>query len=108
MDRKILALDPDGTCIVDTQWNEPRSRCFFDFWSIPHLIYTALLYEILLQIFPNKQIILLVIVNLLHILEEILGNTVWWNFEGILANYVFPIIEPRYKQWSYVTDHDTL
>jgi hypothetical protein len=51
---------------------------------------------------------LLVITNLFHVFEEYLGNTTVYSIEGIILNWVYPLLNVKYEPDYSVTDHDSI
>jgi len=82
-------------CLIEYN-NKPNNNCVFDYWSIQHFYWQGFIYIILhhiLKIKVLKNVIILgVILTLLHIVEEYLGNTSKISLEGIIIDNIGPII----------------
>lgn len=111
MIKKSFTLNPQGTCIFGS-FAQPKSVCVFDYWSIHHFYITGVIYIILhhtLDISTLESAILLnVLITILHTTEEYLGNTTRLSFEGIVIDYISPLIDPKIKPELRGIDNDYL
>ena len=109
MVRKSFTLNPNF-CLLDTQFKNPRSICVFDTWSAHHFFWQGALYMIFHLIFEIKEIkqsiILFLILTLLHLIEEYLGNTSKISLEGIVIDNLGPIIDTKIKPEKRKIDND--
>ena len=94
MNKKSFKWNPNGICIFGSFTN-PKSECLFDYWSIYHFYFTGFFYIIFYHFFKISKINLLIILTLLHILEDYFGNTSKISLEGIVIDYIGPIIDPQ-------------
>ena len=99
-------------CIIDTHFKTPRSICVFDTWSLHHFFWQGFVYIIihhLLNIKSIKYIILLcILLTIIHIIEEYLGNTNRLSIEGIVIDNLGPIIDSKIKPQLREIDNDYL
>ncbi len=97
MGKRSFTWNPKGTCILGS-WSNPQSTCLFDYWSIYHFYFSGFIYILLhhyLKIDNIRDAIkLFIFINLLHVLEEYLGNTTRLSGEGLIIDYVAPLIDP--------------
>ena len=88
MENKILKWNNDN-CLIGYKWS---SQCWFDGWSIMHFIVTAIIYLIILVVihkFVKKNKLKwalwsLIILNVLHTIEDILENMRLFSLEYFL------------------------
>ena len=96
MGKRSFTRNPNF-CFI--QWKHPDSACFFDWWSIHHFYWQGFFYLLLhyfLKIRSIKSALLLtVVLTLLHIIEEYLGNTSKYSLEGIVIDNLGPVINPK-------------
>jgi len=97
MGNEILKWNNDN-CFIEYDWFTKRkidewpSKCWFDVWSITHFMITAIIYLVILIVihkFVKKNKIkwafwALIILNVLHIIEDILENLQWFSLEYFL------------------------
>jgi len=98
MGKKSFTWNPKGVCVFGSL-TKPQSSCFFDYWSIYHFYFTGFFYILLhhyLNISSIKGVILLfMILTVIHVAEEVLGNTTRISGEGIFFDYIAPLIDPK-------------
>ena len=103
--------DPDGTCIFGSLYN-PQSKCIFDYGSIHHFYFGGLIYLILHHYLNinnmNDAMKLFIFVTILHIIEEYFGNTSKISTEGIVIDYIGPILDPKINPEKRGIDNDYL
>ena len=96
MGKRSFTRNPNF-CFI--KWKIPDSACFFDWWSIHHFYWQGFFYLILhhlLKISSLKSaLILTVVLTLLHIIEEYLGNTSKYSLEGITVDNLGPVIKTK-------------
>nr|QBK89331.1 MAG: hypothetical protein LCMiAC02_04260 [Mimivirus LCMiAC02] len=97
MGNKILKWNNDN-CFIEYDWFTKRkidewpSKCWFDVWSITHFMITAIIYLVILIVihkFVKKNKMkwafwALIILNVLHIIEDILENMQMFSLEYLL------------------------
>jgi hypothetical protein len=109
--RHSFTWNPRGICVFGSIIN-PKSTCVFDYWSIYHFYFTGFVYLILHHLLGissmTHAIILAVIVTILHSIEEYLGNTSRISLEGIVADYIGPLIDSRIDPTMREIDNDYL
>lgn len=108
MGKKSFTWNPDP-CIFG--WlTEPTSECFFDYWSIHHFYFTGFAYIILHHLLNISTVpdalILCTIVTILHGIEEYQGNTSRLSIEGIVADTIGPLVDPKVNPENREIDND--
>jgi len=97
MGNEILKWNNDN-CFIEYDWFTKRkidewpSKCWLDVWSITHFMITAIIYLVILIVihkFVKKNKMkwafwALIILNVLHIIEDILENLQWFSLEYFL------------------------
>nr|QBK88536.1 MAG: hypothetical protein LCMiAC01_02130 [Mimivirus LCMiAC01] len=98
MGNKILKWNNDN-CLIEYRWfsknikvDEWPSQCWFDAWSVIHFILTSVIYLVILffiHLFVKKNkvkwaLVALIILNVLHTIEDILENAEMFSIEYIL------------------------
>lgn len=96
MGKRSFTLNPEN-CIV--KFGEADSKCYFDSWSIHHFYYQGFFYIIFHHFLKIKSIkgalFLLVLLTVIHGIEEYFGNTRLLSLEGIFIDYLGPIVNPK-------------
>lgn len=73
----------------------------FDSWSLHHFFWQGFFYIIFHLLFNikniNQSIILFIIVTVIHIIEEYLGNNSRISIEGIFVDYIGPLFDKKIK-----------
>ena len=109
MGKRSFTFNRDN-CII--KWGKPDSACFFDWWSIHHFYWQGFFYLIfhyLLRIKSLKYaLILTLVLTIVHSIEEYFGNTSRISIEGVVIDYLGPIINPRIKPELREPDNDYL
>ena len=117
--RPLFSWNPKGTCIVGS-WNNPESKCVFDFWSAYHFYFSGLIFIGGLIIFDYFQIKIMspsnwksvlnwfILINILHIVEEYLGNTGRFSLEGVVIDSLGPLFVPGFHPEYRQPDNDYL
>src|SRR3989304_7139769 len=99
MGKKSFTWNPEGLCIFDS-FTDPKSICLFDYWTIYHFYFTGFFYIILHHYFGINDlfcaILLMIILTLVHIFEEYLGNTTRLSLEGVTIDNIYPLINPNF------------
>ncbi len=89
-----------------------KNQCWFDWWSIHHFYFQGFFYIIFHHFFKIKTLSnalkLNLIITILHIVEEYLGNTNKISLEGITADYIAPLLDPKINTESRELDNDYL
>ena len=111
MIRKSFKLNPNF-CVIHLNEDSKNSECIFDHWSIDHFYWQGFIYIIIHHFLRlkkiNHMIILTGILTFLHIIEEYLGNTQKVSLEGIVADYIGPLIDKRIDPSLREIDNDYL
>jgi len=109
--RKSFTLNPN-LCIIDTHFKTPRSVCIFDTWSLHHFFWQGFFFIIIHHLLNIKSykysILLCIILTIIHIFEEYLGNTNRLSIEGIVIDNIGPILNSRIKPHLRKIDNDYL
>ena len=99
-------------CLIDKDFGNPKSICVFDTWSLHHFFWQGAIYIILHELFKIKNIeqsiFLFLILTILHIFEEYIGNISRISIEGIIIDNLGPIINPRVNPKKRKIDNDYL
>ena len=86
--------------------------CMFDLWSIHHFYWQGLAYillHLILKINNIKySILLLIVLTILHIIEEYLGNNSKISLEGIFIDNIGPLLDNKIKIEKRKPDGDTI
>ncbi len=109
MGKRSFTWNPDGICIFGS-WSNPKSKCFFDYWSIYHFYFPGFAYIILHHYLGIDNVTdatkLLIFITIVHIIEEFLGNTSKLSGEGIVYDYIAPIFNPKINPALRTLDND--
>lgn len=109
--RRSFTLNPNF-CLIDNDFRNPKSICLFDTWSIHHFFWQGAFYILLHDLLKIKKIkhsiILFLVLTLLHVIEEYLGNMSRISLEGIVIDNLGPIINQRVKPEKRKIDNDYL
>mgnify|MGYP001284290882 CR=1 FL=1 len=109
MGKKSFKLNPNF-CLI--KLGNPNSECVFDSWSIHHFYWQGFAYIIIhhfLKLNKIKHIILTtVILSIIHIIEEYFGNTQRLSIEGIVIDYIGPLINKKIDPSLREIDNDYL
>lgn len=106
---RSFTLNPNF-CLVDTDFKKPKSICVFDTWSLHHFFWQGVAYILVHELLEIKDIrhsiTLLLVLTMIHIIEEYFGNTSRVSMEGIVIDNLGPIINPRLKPEKREIDND--
>lgn len=107
--RRSFTLNPNF-CFIDTEFNNPKSICVFDTWSLHHFFWQGTAYLLIHELFEIKDlkiaILLLLFLTSIHTIEEYMGNTNRISIEGIVIDNLGPIINPKIKPELRKIDND--
>jgi hypothetical protein len=80
-------------------FRDDNSECLFDYWSIYHFYFSGVVYNILHHYLNITKLrgtmVPFAMVTLLHIVEEYLGNTSKISLEGVVVDYIGPLLDPK-------------
>ena len=111
MIKKSFKFNPNF-CLIHLNEEGKCCECVFDHWSIDHFYWQGFIYIIIHHFLRLKKIkhmmILTGILTFLHIIEEYLGNTQKISLEGIIADYIGPLIDNRIDPSLREIDNDYL
>ncbi len=111
MGKRSFTWNPNGVCIFGS-YSNPKSECMFDYWSILHLYFTGFAYIILHHLLKISSVkgalILTFVLTIFHGTEEYLGNTNKISLEGIVLDYLGPLIDPKVNPKNREVDNDYL
>lgn len=111
MERRSFTWNPNGMCIFGSITN-PTSTCMFDYWSIHHFYFSGFIYIILHHLLNitnmTQSLYVVVLIGILHMIEEYLGNTSKISLEGLVIDYIGPLIDPKIDPSLRKIDNDYL
>lgn len=109
MGKRSFTQNPNN-CFI--KFGKPNSACYFDSWSIHHFYWQGFYFIIFFHFLKIQKlkyaVILALVLTLIHILEEYLGNTSRISLEGLFIDYIGPLINPRIKTELRELDNDYL
>ena len=109
MGKRSFTQNPNN-CFIKI--GKPDSACYFDSWSIHHFYWQGFFFIIFVYLFKIKKlkyaIVLALVLTLIHILEEYVGNTSRISLEGLFIDYIGPLINPKIKTELRELDNDYL
>ena len=89
-----------------------KSKCMFNSWSFHHFYWQGLIFLVLHSIFKIKtvkySILLIIILTLLHIIEEYLGNNSRISLKGLVIDYIGPLLDNKIKIKKRELDNDSI
>lgn len=93
-------------------YGDIKKRCMFDSWSLHHFYWQGLVFLLLHSILKinniKYSILLLIILTILHIIEEYLGNNSRLSLEGIVIDNLGPLFNNKIKIEKRKLDNDTI
>ena len=99
-------------CLFDLDYENPKSSCLFDFWSLHHGYWHGLIYIIILYIFKIKSLKSSIIINIIlvffHALEEYIDNNSLYSFQGLIVDNIGPIFDKKINPKVRGPDDDTI
>ena len=108
---KRFRLNPQF-CFLDKNIDKPKSACVFDYYSIQHFYWQGFAYLLihrLLNIQTLKNaIILIIVLTILHVIEEYLDNVSKLSLQGIIIDNIGPLIDKRIDTSKRMPDDDYL
>jgi hypothetical protein len=111
MTKRSFTWDPQGTCLFGGLRN-PTSRCLLDYWSFYHFYFTGFFYILFHHLFDLKSLksalLLVLVLTLLHGVEEYLGNTSRISLEGVVIDNLGPLLDPKMNPANREPDDDYL
>ena len=111
MGEKSFTLNPKF-CFIEPEFDNPTSQCLFDSWSIQHFYWQGFVYliiHLLLRIKTKGAAFrLVVILTVLHALEEYIDNISRFSLQGIITDYIGPLIDRKINPAKRHHDNDTL
>ena len=109
MVKKSFKFNPNF-CLV--KFGEPNSECVFDTWSIQHFYWQGFVYIIIHNFLKLKKfkhtMLVTIILTVLHIIEEYVGNIYRLSIEGIVIDYLGPLINKKIDPSLRKIDNDYL
>tara|TARA_Y100001980_G_C14550198_1_gene332566 strand:- start:1945 stop:2427 length:483 start_codon:yes stop_codon:yes gene_type:complete len=99
-------------CLIDLDYEYPKSVCLFDFWSIHHGYWHGLIYIIIHYILNIKSLKLSIIINIilvfLHAVEEYIDNNSLYSLQGFIIDNIGPIFDNKINPKMRKPDIDTI
>ena len=93
-------------------YGDTKKKCMFDSWSFHHFYWQGLVFLLLHLILKIKNvknsILLLIVLTILHIIEEYLGNNSRISLEGIVVDNIGPLLDNKIKIEKRKLDDDTI
>jgi len=99
-------------CLFDLDYDNPKSLCLFDFWSVAHGYWHGLSYIIIHYILKIKtlklSIIITIILVCLHVIEEYIDNNSLYSLQGFFIDYIGPIFDNKINKKMREPDNDSI
>ena len=93
-------------------YGDIKKNCMFDAWSLHHFYWQGLVFLLLHSILKIKNmknsILLLIVLTILHIIEEYLGNNSRISLEGIFIDNIGPLLDNKIKIEKRKLDDDSI